>query len=223
GISPVQLSHRLDVENAGRDLRDTLHFMIGKKGEQISFGAGKDSLIQPLKLNKLKKGKGFIREGNLIKDSMDFSEKNYFPLIAQHNLMKRLFFPEVFTEDQQFKISEESREILKKEMSTVPRNNGYPEEIYYDSYGKFFIYGDTKERIPNAMKIYNKVGYAYGTLTETAYIVDEENGIDFLLSATLLVNNNGIFNDDTYEYDDIGIPFLAQFGRELYLLELEKY
>jgi len=73
------------------------------------------------------------------------------------------------------------------------------------------------------MKIYNKVGYAYGTLTETAYIVDEENGIDFLLSATLLVNNNGIFNDDTYEYDEIGIPFLAQLGRELYLLELEKY
>ena len=104
-------------------------------------------------------------------------------------------------------------------MHTLPRNNGYDEKEHYDSYVKFFMYGDSKERIPEHIKIYNKVGYAYGTLTETALITDEKEDIAFLLSATILVNKNGIFNDDTYEYDEIGIPFLAQLGRELYIYE----
>jgi hypothetical protein len=56
-------------------------------------------------------------------------------------------------------------------------------------------------------------------LTETAYIGDSKAGIGFLLSATILVNANGVFNDDQYEYEPIGIPFLAQLGRELYMYE----
>jgi len=77
-------------------------------------------------------------------------------------------------------------------------------------------------QIPSNIEIYNKVGYAYGTLTETAYIVDTKNDIRFILSATILVNDNGIFNDNTYEYEHIGIPFLAQLGRELYTQEKER-
>ncbi len=42
------------------------------------------------------------------------------------------------------------------------------------SYGKFIIFGDSKKQIPDNIKIYNKVGYAYGTLTETAYITDKK-------------------------------------------------
>ena len=60
---------------------------------------------------------------------------------------------------------------------------------------------------------------AYGTLTDNAYIVDFENDIEFLLSATIHVNENGVFNDDVYEYDKIGLPFLANLGREIYRFE----
>ena len=69
--------------------------------------------------------------------------------------------------------------------------------------------------VKNKLKIYNKVGDAYGTLTDNAYIVDDENGIDFLLTATLLVNSNGVFNDNQYDYETQGLPFLAQLGREV--------
>ena len=72
------------------------------------------------------------------------------------------------------------------------------------------------------MKIYNKVGYAYGTLTDCAYIHDIKNNIEFMVTATILVNHDGIFNDNVYEYDQIGIPFLAQLGRELYEQELNR-
>jgi hypothetical protein len=38
-----------------------------------------------------------------------------------------------------------------------------------------------------------------------------------------LVNKDGIFNDDAYEYEEIGIPFLAQLGREIYQQELKRH
>ena len=104
-------------------------------------------------------------------------------------------------------------------MSTLPREAGYEGSDYQDSYVKFFLYGDSKEQIPSQIKIWNKVGLAYGTVTETAFIEDTVNDLRFFLSATILVNQNGVFNDDIYEYEDIGIPFMAQLGRELYLYE----
>ena len=71
------------------------------------------------------------------------------------------------------------------------------------------------------IRIYNKVGDAYGTITDVAYIKDKKNEIEFILTATILVNENKIFNDDIYESDQIGIPFLAALGRAV-LEELKK-
>ena len=84
-----------------------------------------------------------------------------------------------------------------------------------------FIYGDKKGAMTNTTRIYNKVGLAYGTATDVAYVKDR-NGIEFFLTATILTNKNEIFNDNTYEYDQLGIPFLAALGRELYQFEKNK-
>ena len=78
------------------------------------------------------------------------------------------------------------------------------------------MFGDTQENIPPSIKIYNKVGNAYGTMIDCAYIVDAENKVEFMLSATIIANNNGIFNDNVYEYDTVSLPFLAELGRQLY-------
>ena len=77
------------------------------------------------------------------------------------------------------------------------------------------IYGDQKGAMHNGIRIYNKVGYAYGTLTDVAYIHDLENELEFFLTATILVNSNQIFNDDIYEFEQVGIPFLAALGQEI--------
>ena len=54
------------------------------------------------------------------------------------------------------------------------------------------------------------------------FLQSTKNNIDFMVTATILVNSNGIFNDNNYEYDEVGIPFLAQLGRELYQMELAR-
>ena len=220
GITPVRITHRLGQHSDDLRTKPLIVYL-----NDSSTGIIKSILNKtPLELNLLNitKGSGYYQDDILIIEPFDFSSKNYFPISSQHNLIKRVIFPQNFDISERFNLSVEQRKYLLSTMHTVPRKAGYDQNLYYDGYCKFFIYGDTKENIPEHLEIYNKVGFAYGTLTDCAYIKDTEKNIDFLLTATILVNKDGIFNDDAYEYDEIGIPFLAQLGREIYQQELQR-
>lgn len=224
GLSPVRISHRLSTKDAFNLKTKPMTFELQKDQENQVFKlpASHNSEIENLKLEAIKKGNAYYQNDTLINSSFDFSLKNYFPLSVQHNVMKKLFFAENFELSSRFKLNADDKDFLFKAMSRLPREAGYDQDEYYDSYAKFFMFGDSKQSIPKNIKIYNKVGYAYGTLTETAYIKDESNGVEFILSATILVNKNQIFNDDDYEYDTIGIPFFSELGKAVYAHELEK-
>lgn len=172
--------------------------------------------FRPLELAAVKKGEGYYEDEELVNEPFDFSLKNYFPLRSQHRLMQQLIFPEHYPEDARYKLDNNQREFLLNALRSTPRQAGYDPATYPDGYGKFFIYGDSEDSIPEHISIYNKAGWAYGTLTDNAYIRDAQNDLEFFLSATILVNEDGIFNDDRYEYQQTGIPFLATLGRELH-------
>ena len=220
GVTPVRISHRLGIHSDDLTTKPLVLYM-----NDSTTGISEpiiNSEPLPLNLNGIKKGIGYVENDSLHSEPFDFSLKNYYPVHSQHQVLKRIIFPDLFDKNKRFNLSEDQREFLLNAMHTLPKDAGYDPEEYYDSYCKFFIYGDSKENIPEHIKIYNKVGFAYGTLTDCAYIVDEKNQIEFMLTATILVNENAIFNDDKYEYDEIGIPFLAQLGREFYNYELER-
>lgn len=220
GVAPVRISHRLGYHSEDLNTKPLVVYLndstIGITSPTLN------STPKKLDLSGVRKGKGYYQNDSLQDSPFDFSLKNYFPISSQHQLLKRVIFPETFPKGQRFNLSEVQRQYLLTAMHTVPQKVGYDPETFYDGYCKFFMYGDTKEDIPNHIEIYNKVGFAYGTLTDCAYIKDTSNNIDFMLTATILVNNDGIFNDDAYEYDEIGIPFLAQLGREIYNEELKR-
>jgi len=220
GIDPVRIAHRLGYHSDDVATKPLVIYL--NDSTTATFEGTINTAARPLQLNKIRKGVGFMEEDSLRKGPFDFSLKNYYPIDAQHGVLKRVIFPGNFLEEERFQLSDSQREYLLKSMYTLPRDVGYDPETYYDGYCKFFLYGDTKERIPEHIKIYNKVGFAYGTLTDCAYIVDSQNGVEFLLTATILVNKDGIFNDNAYEYDEIGIPFLAELGRSLYDFELKR-
>jgi hypothetical protein len=73
--------------------------------------------------------------------------------------------------------------------------------------------------IPANIRIFNKIGSAYGFLTDAAYIVDYQEGIEFILAATVYTNANETFNDGNYEYETIGFPFLHDLGQAIYEVE----
>ena len=221
GINSMRIAHRLSTPDADNVTTKPLVIYTNDSTTVVTQPIVSSEAI-PLEIQGLLKGKGFYEDDSLYLKPFDFSLKNFYALPAQHKLLKRIIFPDNFKPEEQFKLSKKQYNLLLDAMSCLPRKAGYDETEYYDSYGKFFIYGDSKETIPDHVKIYNKVGYAYGTLTDCAYVKDTKNNIDFMLTATILVNNDGIFNDNHYEYDKIGIPFLAQLGRELYNLELRR-
>lgn len=218
GITPIRISHRLSTEHAANPQTQAIKITQAQK-EDYHIGPKNNAQVAPLQLKGLKKGKGYMDKGVLVKKPFNFALKNYFSIKAQHEMMKRVIFPEAFPKQAILNLGKQKRRFLLKSMHTLPKNQGYNAQTYYDSYGKFLLFGDTKDPIPNHIKIYNKVGYAYGTLTDCAFIHDTKNDISFIITATILVNKNSIFNDNQYEYDTVGIPFLAQLGREIYAYE----
>lgn len=170
-------------------------------------------------------GKGYMQGGKLIEEPMDFTFKNKFALSDLHGVVQRIVFPEIFPEDQRFQLSEESRLFVLQHMGMFPRESTYPSyELpdYYDGYSKFFKFGTSKDPIPDHFRILNKTGWAYGHLLDGAYVVDLEKGVEFFVSAVIYVNENEILNDDTYQYESVGLPFFAELGEYLYQHELQK-
>ncbi len=215
GLQPARVSHRLSTEDADAPTTEALVFQLNDS-TLIQQEPLINSDIERLQLQRVFKGKGYYEDDVLFTEPMDFSEKNYLPIKTVHGLMKRLHFPQKYKENERLSLDLDDRSFLLETMYQVPRKQGYDEGTYYDGYVKFFLFGDSKERIPDHIKIYNKVGYAYGYLTDCAYIVDEEQDIAYILTATIHVNEDQIFNDDVYEYDGIGIPFLATLGRSVH-------
>ena len=219
GIAPVRISHRLSTDNAFEvTTRPLIVYLNDTTLTWLKPSVNKPPV--PLTLNRIKKGTAYYEENTLINEPFDFSLKNYFPISAQNEVLKRIIFPEQFPKNGRFNLSPDQHSFLLKAMSDPPRKMGYDDMDYYDGYCKFFMFGDSRDTIPEYLKIYNKVGNAYGTITDCAYISDSKNNVEFMLTATLLANENGIFNDNSYEYEDIGLPFLAQLGREIYNLEI---
>lgn len=222
GINNVRIAHRLSTDNADNVTTKPL-VIYTNDSTTINTNAIINSPIAPLQLDKIKKGIGYIDEDEVLQNQpFDFSFKNYYSIDAQQQVLQRIIYPESFSSEQQFNLYLDDLSFLKKAMSNTPKDAGYTDSTYYDSYVKFFMYGDTKKPIPGNIKIYNKVGYAYGTLTDCAFIEDTKNDIRFMLTATILVNSNGVYNDNTYEYQSVGIPFLAELGREYYNYNLQK-
>ncbi|TAI46643.1 serine hydrolase [Flagellimonas allohymeniacidonis] len=221
GAGPFRLAHRLSTSNAD-DVTTKPLVVYEDDSTTVITTSIVNSPPKPLSLKNIQKGRGFYADDSLHLEPFDFSLKNYYPIETQHNVLKRIIFPKTFIEKERFNLGEAQYEQLYSAMHTLPGELGYDAEEFYDSYVKFFMFGDSIDPMPKHIEIYNKVGYAYGTLTDCAYIKDTKNNIDFMITATILVNQDGIFNDDAYEYDEIGIPFLAQLGREIYEIELNR-
>lgn len=219
GFENSRISHRLSTSNSAEQTTLPIYF-FENTDTILSIASQTNAPIGKLDLLGIEKGISYIDDNGERKGGpFDFSLKNWYDLKDQMQTVKRLIHPELYAENMRFKINDEQRAFLIETMAKTPKDLGYDQSTYFDSYVKFLVFGDQKQ-IDNAfLKSHNKVGLAYGTLTDTAYIVDEENQIDFFLSVTVLVNKNEQFNDGVYEYDELGIPFLAALGKRILAFE----
>ena len=219
GFDNSRISHRLSTPNSAELTTPPIYF-FDDTDTILSIASQTNAPIEKLDLLGIEKGISYIDDnGDRKEGPFDFSLKNWYDLEDQMQTVKRLIHPELYPENMRFKINEEQRAFLIETMAKTPKELGYDQSTYFDSYVKFLVFGDQKEINNTNIKVHNKVGLAYGTLTDTAYIVDEENQIEFFLSVTLLVNQNKQFNDGVYEYDELGIPFMAALGKRILAFE----
>jgi hypothetical protein len=222
GLSNSVIRHRLAIIRSAEQNRrtnpvsfyDTAGNVLHDQPAQVS------NAVLPQFNNKL--GKGYYSGGKLVNQPFDFSLKNNVALTDLHQTIKTMIFPEAMKKDQRFNISEEDRQFTLRYMSSFPRESKYPyydTAEYPDDYAKFFA----RRLLPNSnIRIFSKSGWAYGFLTDVAYIVDFENKVEFVLSATILCNSDGIFNDDRYDFEKTGYPFMQVLGQAVYQYELKR-
>lgn len=162
------------------------------------------------------------RNEELVKGPFDFTRHNNISLEDLQKMLQSIVFPSSLPQKNRFSMSEEDRRFLLKYLSQYPSETNYPfydDSIYYDSYVKFF-FSDSSHKIPNHVRVFNKVGWAYGFLTDVSYVVDTLHNIDYFLSATLYVNSDGVVNDSKYDEELVGFPFLRELGKLIYEYDL---
>ncbi len=172
------------------------------------------------KTNGLEKGERRYFKGEILDESLNFSEKNRSSITDMHNLIKYIFYPEIFDSTNTFNLNVEDYDFLRYWMSRFTYEDigekFIGDEKFFETYNKFFIHGDEQSLSNEQIRVYNKIGQAYGTSIDNGLIKNYQDNVEFILTATIYTNKNKVINDNLYEYDDLAVPFLAKLSRAIY-------
>ena len=224
GFTDAQILHRLDIFLTEDENRHT---------NPVSFYDSSNRLVysQPMQFNTQQYdkrndavGKGYYSKGVLQNMPMNFSKKNRLSLEDLNTVLTSVIFPQKVKASQRFNITADDRNFILKYMSSFPGESLYPsyDSSYNDAYCKFILYGSEQGKLPKNIRIFNKVGDAYGQMIDAAYVVDFEKKIEFMVSAAVYCNKDEILNDDKYDYNSIGYPFMKNLGKALYDFEIKR-
>lgn len=223
GYDSAQVIHRLNISRTEDENRHTNPVKFYDTSATIIYQQPlvNSHLVYQSRYNFL--GKGYYFNDQLSNQPFDFSKKNRFTLADLHSVLESIIFPNAVAKSQRFRLTKEDYQLVRKYMSMKPRESRFPQydSSYTDAYSKLLMYGGHGNMDDN-IRIFNKEGDAYGFLNDVAYVVDFKNGIEFFLSATISCNSDGIYNDDHYDYDKVGYPFLKNLGSVIYDYELKR-
>jgi hypothetical protein len=232
GFSKTQLLHRLSIvlpedqnrhtngirfiDSTGRELYNQFPVASQMNHQQRADFLGKGYMVP-----RINNG-----SDSLVNGPMDFSKKNRLPLTYLHTMLQWVMFPQTQQMNNKLNLTETDYRFLHRYMSMQPTESSFPKydtPAYYPAYGKFLLMGQHQGAWPDSnIRIFNKIGNAYGFMTDVAYVIDKKTGVEFMLSCTLLCNADGVFNDNKYEYDSVGLPFMQALGKVIYDYEKKR-
>lgn len=166
----------------------------------------------------------FDQHDSLIQSPFDFTKHNNLSLEDVQQILQSIMFPLSVPKKQRFNLTNDDYQFLYRYLSQFPSETSYPKydtAHFYDSYVKFF-FRNNSHHLPEGVRVFNKVGWSYGFMTDVSYVADFKNNIEFMLSATIYVNSDGVINDGKYDYNDVGYPFFYQLGQTIYQYELKR-
>lgn len=227
-LNGTRIIGRLAIGDAGENTKHT-NPVDFYKGEKLVYHKPVlyDAKDYPMHPDNMIQGKGYLdKNDKLVMKPFDFSDKNVYPLADQQMVLKRLLFPEVFPENERFNLTNDNYRFIYHYMSMWPTESKHPTYSppeYFPAYCKWLFYGGDSLAVINPnVRIFNKIGDSYGYDIDNAYIVDFKNKVEFILSAVVQSNEDGIYNDNKYEYKTVCLPFMKNLGQVIYQYELKR-
>lgn len=160
-----------------------------------------------------KVGKAYYKRGELIQTPYDFRGRNFLSLPEMQKMLQVILFPDAFPAQERFNLKPADYELLKLSLSMYPRESQMPvydQPFHTDNFMKYYLPTATA---PSNIRIFNKVGMAFGFLIDNAYIIDYEASTEFFLSVVMYANADETLNDDKYEYETISKPFMQNLAK----------
>jgi hypothetical protein len=216
GLDGARIVHRLDEARSEEENRRFPRIDLASDGWRWTLPERASEPLPPAPpMPGLLAGRARYAGGELVPEPFDFAAKNRFPLAALQRGLCMVVRPDVDCGGPGFALSEEDRAVLVQAMTELPResaNPRYDPAEVPDEYVKFVLPGVRRVLPADRVAVLDKSGQAYGFTTENAYVLDRATGRGFFLAATLYTNEDGILNDDRYEYEEVALPFLVDLA-----------
>lgn len=228
GTKNSRIVNRLAIGDKGIWAKHTNPITFYQNQKTIYHQAAQfDPKDYPILLQNTIQGVGYMNDKDeIVNEPWSFEGLNVYPLEDQQLVLKKLLFPEAFNREDRFRLTKEDYALIYDYMSRYPFESDYPNydtNEFWPAYSKLLFYGRDKNALIDAnVRIFNKYGDSYGYNIDNAYIVDFENGVEYLLAVVIQSNENGIYNDGVYEYETVTYPFLKNIGQLIYQEELKR-
>jgi hypothetical protein len=174
--------------------------------------------MPPTPAPKLELGSGYLDDDKkLIEEPMSFADKNYASVRDLHRLTISLVMPNA-PGAVELGLSDEHRKFLLAAMTEDPHaseNPVYTKPIHSGLRYKTMIRGMIRALPLERIRYVNKPGRAFGFHLDTAFVEDRKTGRALFVTAVVYANEDGILNDNAYDYDEVTRPFLKDLGEVL--------
>ena len=220
GFTSVRIWHRLSEPRSPAENRLTRTVRL-RDGSLEATLAERDAGIDLANdlWTELDVGDGYLSSGKPVSGPMSFANKNAILLEDLQDLLVEIVRPEIDTKKRGFPdLTVEQRRFVVSALGEFPSESSNPkfDPTKVPDHGCKFVLPGVARVIPKQyLRIYDKIGRAYGFSIENAYIEDRRTGSGFFLAAVLYTNPDGILNDDAYAYEEIADPFFVALGETL--------
>lgn len=224
GYGDVEILHRVGISMTEDENRHTNEISFYDNNNNLLYTQGALYNRQQYSKRNDVSGKGYMSGGRVVNSPMDMSKKNRISLEDLHRMIISLQYPDAVKAEAAFNITESDRLFLLNLAGQFPSESQYPsyDDEYDNGYTKYLLFGGEEEGAMKSIKSYNTSGIAYGQMTDAAIIKNSTRNVEFILSATIYCNADGILNDDKYDYGNVGFPFMKDLGKALYDYDLKR-
>ena len=224
GYGSVRLPQRMDEELTPDDNRWSPTVRVGSMETPLVFFPQRRSRVDvpaPVLANPAVGTAWLGADGEtIVPGPMSFSGRNHVSLPELMGILFEFTFPDELAVAG-YTLTDTSRTFLATLFSLMPADAGIADTDTSDP--TLYPVARHKPMMPGIQRILgdaatvqytSQVGRGFGFTTEAAVVQLEGVG-RFAVAATLYTNEDGIVNDDRYEYGTIADPFLADLGEVL--------